>query len=743
MGNQSINTYVLCGEKGVGKSTYVFDNWPLNIALQCDSPLNKLTTTSVLENALLQINSRSYSEISEMVQALRLTVLEGRAVVIDCAEFINIEMLEIVVNTLISIKSATLIFTFDIDVKSLYQNKIFRRLIEWSFVSSKDAQNNFRASTQIFEAVICNALPGISQSMIDELIEISYCNFNYLKGLIWLIQNKQSTYEKLSESILTEYTNVMIKEKFSDIPEDIFEVLKKSSVIGEIFQRHVLEAQGGFHISGVKLYLEELETMHLFIQSYLSPETYHFMSSQIHAGVLRCIESNQRIAWEKLLLNYYLKKLKSASNIEVLEILLQIKRLSESLNESQTTYFANKKLLYRYMELQDMGKAFPILDEIIHYCNQHMDDNGLFHFLCFYKIRLNMKIGEFLNVLSAVNDINKHLSYADSLYLQYYQALSFYSIGDVDQSYVQISDLTQKLARTSSNALENQPIYALSYSLMATVQHHFGMADGGRKYYVLALNHSNNKLQDKKFFYEISKKCDMYFTYSSSKKRFLESITFFEKNESYSDAAEVYVNLATEMMFHDKDSLGDALTLFQKAHEVFENTPNWKLAYVNNNLAIFHILYSGDFFKAASLLKTALLVDMSNFTYLTIYLNLCMCYLILYGPESNQLHTVNKSFNKYHKLISSRENATQYDDIYKQMTDLIILEHSGHEDEVSIMARSILAQRSSDFFTPILHDLIKRTDKNFDKTCTYSENVRFYTSLNQHRLFLAEFRFWE
>lgn len=744
MNNHNITTFVFCGEKGVGKSTYAKSKWPKNVVLQCNNPLNKTKTASVLENALFPIYQQRYADISEMIFALRIAVSEGRTIIVDCAESIDTEILIIVINMLIPINSTTLVFTFDIDVKYLYQSEIFRLLIEWDFVSNIDTQQNFFAPYKDLETIIVEAFPNIKSDMLLAILEISNHNFNSLKRLIWLIRNKQNDLDKLSTSVIIEYTYIMIEEKFSDIPKELFDVLKKSSVIGEIFHKCVLESQRGFHISGVKTYLEELETMNLFIHSYVNNETYQFISDQIYAGVLKCIEPKQKIAWEQILLNYYLEKLKSdETNNEILEDLLQIKRLSVLLNENSTVYFANRNLLYQYSKLQDIGKSLTVLDELIQYCKDNTNDCSLYHYFCFYRIRINMKIGTFTAAIDAIQIIKTCFPYANSLYLQYYFALCLYGDGDVDQSYTEILDLIQKLAPTSAKAVENQPIYALSYSLMSTLQYHFGIEDCGNKYYALALNHSLNKLQNKSTYYEILKKCDMYFAYIFSKPMLLESINFFENNRNYYDAAEVYSNLASEMMFNENESFNKAMAYFQKALKIFENIPNWKLAYVKNNLAILYILYKGDFETAASLLEDALLVGMSSFTYFTIYLNLCMCYLLLRGHESTQFCSAYSSFNKYHELIASRKNATQYDDIYKQIVELIILEHSGHADKANARARSILPLISSSFFIPILRDIIKRTDDSDDEKIAYLDNVNLYTSLNKYKAFLAEFRFWE
>lgn len=741
MNNYNIYSHIYCGEKGIGKTTYVINKWANHILLNCENPLNKIKTTNVLEHALRLMYNKQYSDISEMIFSFSDTVSEGKVVIIDCVELINKEIFEIIINTLIPLKSSTIIFTFDMDSKELYQNEIFRLLIEWDLVPDK-IQNNFQPDIKELKKFIKKEICEISCDMLSHLIKVSNFNFNNLKKLIWLVKNKQESFEKLSECVLTEYSYIMIEEIFSDIPQDLFEVLKKSSIIGEIFEKCILEAQSGFHIPGVKRYLEELETMNLFIHNYLSTDTYQFVSTQIYVGVLKCIDTKQKIEWERILIKYYMDRLKlSENNNELLKNLNRIKHLSISLNEQKTTYFANKRLLYCYSNMSDNSNALKILEELILYCKQNIRDSGLTHYLSLYKIRIQIKMGDFSDVLQSIYSIKS--LFPNSLHLQYYRALSLYNNGDVDESYIHTQNLISRLEPTSVKATENQPIYSLTYSLMATLQNHFGIEDCGYKYYRLALNHALNKLQKKETYYTILKKCDMYYSYSFTKKMHLQSINFFIANNFLNEAAEVYLNLATEIMFNEVNSISESYNYFKKALKIFEYTPNWKLSYIKNNLAIFYIIDKGDFEKAVSLLEEALLVGMSAFTYFTIYLNLCICYLKLYGNLSFKFQSAYENFCKYNQLILSRKNATQYDNIYKQITDLIVMEHTGNLSQVINDSNKILSQEISSFFKPIIQDIIKRTKKVPDENFTYSDNAKLYTSLNEHKIFLAEFRFWE
>lgn len=741
MSSHKICSKIYCGEKGVGKTTYVKYIWQEHVFLDCNNPLNKLKTTSVIERALNLCNNEESLDTSRIIQHLSYEILNGKAVIFDCAESISQDILELIINSLITFKSSNLIFTFDIDKSELYQNKIFRLLIEWNLVQNT-FQDNFRSSTINLNKFIVLEIENISCDISNQLIEISNYNFNNLKKLIWLIKNKQTSFEEVSKQVLEEYSRAMIEEMFSDIPTDLFDVLKKSSIIGETFEKYILESKDCFNITGVNHCLKELEKMNLFIKSYINNETYQFISNQIHTGVLECIDSKQRKDWEKILLKYYMEKLKLDYNNEMLlENLNHIKHISKSLGDYEITYFANKRLFHHYLSISDNKKALEVITEIINYCNQHNKYSNLNKYLSLYKIKIQIQIGDFSDVIESINSIKP--SFPNSLYIDYYNALSLYNNGDIDESYLETKNLVSRLKSTSAKTERNQPIYALVYSLMSTLQNHFGIDDFGHKYYMLALNHASKKLDNQDIFYTILKKCDMFYPYELTKKFHNQSIDFFVNNKYVYEAAEVYLNLATEIMFNDSELLHGAFNYLQKALEIFEYTPNWKLSYVKNNIALFYIISEGNFEKATIFLEEALLVGMSDFTYFTIYLNLCMCYLILFGNNSHQFEEAYASFCKYHKLISARDNSTQYDNIYKKITDLIIMEHKKDTINLNNLLEGMISQDIESFFIPIIKDIKIRTQNHPIENNVRSSNIQFYHILNKYKIFLAEFRFWE
>ncbi len=742
--NSYRKTFVECGEKGCGKTTYVKNKWTKHIILQCDDPLNELKTTSVLENAMFLVYGKSYQSPYESISDLRKAVQDGYTIIIDNAELINVDILKSIINAVISISNAILVFTFDIDCKYIYQCKIYRKLIEWDVISNSVRQENFCAPLETFRMIITDRLPKISKVMIDELLEISNLNFNNLKNLIWLIINKCYSLDKVSDEIIAEYSSSLVEEKFSSLPGDLFDVLKKTSVIGEIFNKCILESPKGFHISGVKAYLEKLEAMNVFIRHYLDDDIYQYASNTIHIGVMKRIEPSEKIEWEKVLLNYYLEKIRLEKSDDImLDHLRQIRRLSCSLNDNETAFFANKILFRLYLKIGDLHKAVNTLDELINLCKEYIQDESLCQFFYFYKTVINVKLGFSKEALDTVNIIRNEYPYISPLYTQYYYAKCLYNEGDVDQSYVEIINLSNKLKPTSKEAVENQPIYAMTYSLLATIQHHFGIADYGQRYYGLALNHSKNKIEDDEIYYDILKKCDMYYPFSYSKQIFPEIVSYFELKEKLYEASEVNLNWATEIMFNESESYNDAEKIMSKAIKVFENTPNQRLVYAYNNMAILTILYTGNFMESATLLEKCKLVGLSSFTYMTIYLNLSMCYLVLYGHNSTQFIAAYNDFLKYNSYIKSRKNATQYDNIYKDLMELAVLENKGEKTEVILMIEKVLSENVPLFFIPILNDMKGRNSEVFTKQSNYNDNVNYYRSLNKHKIFLAEFRFWE
>ncbi len=744
MYKRKINIHLECGEKGVGKTTFVKEKWKQHLLITCGSPLNEIKTTGALFFSLNNIYNEVTDDLADIVKYLCKAIQDDFVIIIDEAENINKELLEIIVNCTLLYQNSTTVFTFDLNCENIYKSEIFRLLIDWDIIPSNKPMKNFCTSLEQFNSFIENKQPAMPVSMKNELIVASNYNFSNLNRLLWLIINKQTKFDRISEVVIAEYSYFLVEEKLSGLPADLFNILKQSCIIGEIFQSCILESPDGFQVLGVKAYLDKLEATNLFIQSYLQDDIYHFITRNIYTGVLKTIEPHEKVESQRILLRYYMIKLASERESDkILEYLRQLKRVSYDLNDYEMMVFSDKKLLFRYLKIGDITKAREVLNDLLVFCKNNDDDNLLYLFLSYYKIRLDMSIGKYDDVLKCITTVQKNLPNDSNLYLQYYYAKSLYGIGDVDASYLEVSNLSAMLKSTSSKATNDQPIYALTYSLLATIQNHFGIEDFGNRYYNLALEHSKHKLKDKAIHFEILKKCDMYFEFEQSYPLMLQSISYFESVDRVYDAAQVYVNLATEMLFNEGSNVLLAEQFFEKSIRIFSNIPNENLAYAQNNLAILKIIQYGNFQSALALLEDSLIVGMSAFTYMTLYLNICMCYLVIYNHENSEFKHAYNEFCKYHSMIKIRDNPTQYEDLYKGLLDITVLEHKGHSYEVIMLVDKFLSLSPSQFFIPILEDIKARNTRNSKVIREYSDNKVLYATFKKYKLFFAEFRFWE
>lgn len=124
---------------------------------------------------------------------------------------------------------------------------------------------------------------------------------------------------------------------------------------------------------------------------------------------------------------------------------------------------------------------------------------------------------------------------------------------------------------------------------MATLQNHLDKEDNGLKYYSLALKHAS-KDEKGKDYYDILKKCDMFFDYEDTKTCLKQCLQFYEEKQDGNSAGEVYVNLATEMMFQDCSEKNKIKHYFEKAICYFSENNSKKLVYAKNNYAIYLIM---------------------------------------------------------------------------------------------------------------------------------------------------------
>ena len=274
---------------------------------------------------------------------------------------------------------------------------------------------------------------------------------------------------------------------------------------------------------------------------------------------------------------------------------------------------------------------------------------------------------------------------------------------------------------------------------MATLQNHLDKDDNGLKYYRLALNNASKNGKERCYF-NILKKCDMFCNYENIKIYLEECIHFFEKNAIGDSAGEAYVNLATEMMFQDCNDIKKIKQYFQKAICYFAENDSKKLVYAKNNYAIYLIMVEKNVEKGLKYLKESLLVGLSDFTYMCLYLNICMCYILLGWVDSDEFSDMYTHFVFAKKKLNQRKNATKYENVYEKILNIVVDER--HGKNVKKSCQNVLEELDDNsFFTPLLTDIMKRNCH--ENNSVYKDNAYFYKTMNELHCFLAEFRFWE
>lgn len=740
-----INTYIYCGETGLGKTTHILKKWSENILFDGGYALNSMDTFNIVKETLRKKNYLvSKYNNDEIFEILSKEMELNQVVILDVVEKINIEALKTIINTAILNNNIDLVFVFDLVQEELMRCEQFCKLIDWRVLTISNTIKEYTASVEELESYLASDFRDIDKSQYDLIISSTNKNYNNINKLMFTKKILGDSSTLISKKVINKYMDLFIENKFKELPADISKTLKQSSLIGEVFHKQILEDINGFSIIEVSKYLEEIEAMKIFIKSYINKNgAYFFISQDIHQSIYNGIISSEKKEWIEILINYYTTKLNYEENEEIIiKYLIHLKSLKVITGDLKSVFCINHRLLFYYQKIKDNDKLLETADELIDYAKNYK----LFTFEQFIqalKIKILSRLKRVKEAYSIVEILsNDPLFDGSKMLLSYYKASCYYNMGNVDSSYNETLSLIQYLQKTAATNKNSQIIYSRVYSLMATIQNHFNIDDEGRKYYRLALNHAKNNIDDKSVYYSILKKCDMFFSYQISSELLKKCIEFYQTQNLMLDSGELYLNYATEMLFQESGQSQTVKEYLMKAEDIFSSYPNERLAYVKNNLAIYYIMEENAPFKALKELKESLFVDLSDFTYMTIYLNICMCMHMLNQIETEDFENANIKFNLHIEKLFAREHATRYEQIYKDLLDIILKERSADIDGVLRKCNAILKTEKKDsFLGEVLLDIVSRNQSN--QLVKHSENNHFYEVINRNKIFLAEFRFWE
>lgn len=732
---------VFCGTKGSGKTFYVKSNWSQYTYIECDDPMANFTTYSLLELTIAKATGLEVdSDVKEQIKSFSTLVQTSDGIIIDNAELINENTLKIVVNTAIHFNK-NIICVFDLQYDELHLQKTFITMLNWDLIDINNVKKDFYVSDECLCEFISHNYSYISSNEYSKIIKISNRNFNNIKLLMWLnkIKNEESSY--ITKDIEFDYISYFVNKGINKLTEESSDILKKASVIGEIFSEKILSDENGFHIVGAENLLNDLEKMKIFIKKYIYKEfSYNFISYDIYRCIFSLLSSEQKNECLSTLKKYYIKTFYAIEESSHIDLLIKLKHACINLGDNSMVYSINHILLNKYTEINDTNKILEIICELIETVKVQ-NDNCFLNYLQMRKLTLLMDIGNFKEALNLIDDMRVSKRYNGStLYLEYYYVQCQYNCGYVDDAYEGAKQLVETLQRTSFNGNKNMVIYPLAYSIMSSIQNHLGKDDLGIHYYRLALNYSYNNINDKTFYYDILKKCNMFFDNIISYEYMKQCIDYFEKQQENFKAAKVYLNLATEKLFNTNNEDEKLLRWFMTAKNTFESMSNENLAYIKNNLAIYYVMSLNDYEKAINELETSLFIGISDFTLMTIYLNLSMCCYHINKDEKFQEYYA--KFINYEEKIGGRKNKTLYESMYRVIAKLIF-------DDINIIEKSIICEellknnKLPDFFVPIINDINNRFNINNVIDYNYNSDKRFYKYINDNNIFLAELRFWD
>lgn len=736
-----MNRYkVVCGNPGVGKSTFIERKYNDYFLVACDIPFIE-RTYSIIESSLSSYFRKRYSNHQRALDEFFVLLSEKDGVIVDNAEKIDVDTLKLIVN-ISKLLKLTVIFIFDIPYAILHTNDTFIKLIEWNIIDCSDQLRDFHVGTCVIEQFIQNEYPFFDIHELENLLRITDYNFNEIKKLMWINKVINGKSSKLSDKAISEYRQNKIIKQLSQLEPELSDILKKSSVIGQVFEKYPLESSHGFHILGLSNHLHDLELFGTFISRLVNRKDYYqFITPELYTAIFSSIHSSQKCEWQEILKNYYIYLYNhSSSKYTKTELIVKAKYMAIELTDYATVIRLNRVLLHRYLHEKDFNKAILIINELI---NTDDIENKTYHdYLSLTKLKLLFSIGDYRQAIDITRKYVLSKDFAGSEdYLLYHHVRCLYNCGDIDSAFSNINILIQRLKSTSKAGALEQKIYPLAYSMMASIQNHLGIKDNGKWYYRTALNYAYNNIEDKTLYFNILSKCEMFYSSEYAIMYLKESAEYFKKQNNQFNAARVCFNLATELLFNGSTLYEAMEKNFTFAKQVFQ-LPDEHLAYVKNNHAIFLMMIFKNFQSAACELESSLFVGLSDFTYMTIYLNLSMCYYYLYGNQNLKFISAYENFMKYEKTVESRKNRTRYEVIYRIISEIIFFNRNDSYLNDELQQYWSINQNDS-FFKKIIKILTEKNQKKPNLQQDIEDNITLFRFVDEYGLFLAEFRFWD
>lgn len=705
---------IIYGKKGCGKTTYIKSRYPNEKYIHAEEFVDS-------------------SNISQHIFS------DASTIILDEAEKCCTSVFNTIINCSKINDINKVILLVDLTNDELLRAQNILSLADIEGVSRNLYVQEFIAPEENLKAYIQYNYPELKSDDYKEIISITEHNYSEIDALMFRMKLSDENNNEKNDAAIKSYLKKAISEKFRDISEEIYSIIEKSSIIGSVFSTLPLESVDGFGIESAEEYLKEATKLRFLIRACENAEhQYEFPLTKIYEAVFDTINIGEKHKAAQILVSYYSKLYSSNAPTEekigILNRMLQAQKMCDK--SSKIIPKIRFELLYLYSITKDWEKIYFVANEVL--CDQKIHPlEGIQ--LTYTQEICARSLKELGRTKSAINVLRKiHKKYSNHFLFNYRMALYLYDSGDVDNSFSIAQELVNNIRTISNEDNAMNRMVCNVYSLMATLQNHLSIEDRGARYYKLALN--RGKLHENLLYeyYSCLKKCGMFFQHNEEIQSLKEAATYFEEINSVIDAGEAYFNIATEMLFYGGYENRLIESYFKKALGSFGNN-SLKLSYVYNNMGIFYVLAKENAKDALDYFQKAKLLGLSDFTYMTINLNICMCDLLL-DVEPLVFNQDYDNFMCSYENIASRENATAYENQYRDLLDAITLEHQG-ESVAQLCHKHLL--KNDDFFSPIWKDILSRQTSVPNKNATYPDNHFFYEQINRKKIFFAEFRYWE
>ena len=705
---------IICGKKGCGKTTYIKNRYPNEKYIHAEQFVDSSNISQYI-----------FSNVS--------------TIILDEAEKCCTSVFNTIINSSKINNINKVILLVDLTNDELLKAQNILSLADIEGVSRNLYVQEFIAPEEELKAYIQYNYPELKNDDYKEIISITEHNYLEIDALMFRMKLSGENNNKKNEAAIKSYLKKAISEKFRDISEEIYSIIEKSSIIGSVFSILPLESVDGFGIESAEEYLNEATKLRFLIRvCENSEQQYEFPLMKIYEAVFDTINIGEKHKAAQILVSYYSKLYSSnastAEKIRILNRMLQAQKMCDK--SSKIIPKIRLELLYLYSITKDWEKLYFVANEAL--CDQKVHPLDGFQLTYTQEICVR-SLKELGRTKTAIKILRKvHKKYSNLFLFKYRMAMYLYDSGDIDNSFSIAQELVNNIRTISNEDNDMNRMVCNVYSLMATLQNHLSIEDRGARYYKLALN--RGKLHENTLYeyYCCLKKCGMFFQHNEEIQSLKEAAAYFEGINSVIDAGEAYFNIATEMLFYGGYENRLIESYFKKALDSFGHN-SLKLSYVYNNMGIFYVLAKENAKEALEYFKKAKLLGLSDFTYMTINLNICMCDLLL-DIEPLVFYQDHDNFMNAYESIASRENTTAYENQYKDLLEAITLEHQG-KSAVQLCHKHLL--KGEEFFSPIWKDILSRQISVPNKNATYPDSHFFYEQINRKRIFLAEFRYWE